>query len=77
MFGSAIGLVKEYPFQFRVQDKTPIRQRPIQYNKDERQWINNYLQIQEELGILQRVKPGEPEPTFVVPVVLVKGGQSQ
>ncbi len=34
------------------------------------------MEAQEKLGIVKKVLPGEPEPRFVVGVVLVKEGQS-
>ena len=77
VFGDAIGTVKEFPFRFRVVDDTPIRQRPIGYSHEERQWIREYMEAQEKLGIVRKVLPGEEEPRFVVGVVLVKEGQSQ
>jgi hypothetical protein len=63
VFGSSIGLAEEFPFLFEVLDETPIKQKAIPYNKTERQWINDYMTSQEELGIYSKVKPGDPEPT--------------
>ena len=77
VFGDAIGRVEEFHFKFTVLDDSPIRQRPIGYSFEERQWIREYMDSQEKLGIVRRILPGEPEPRFVVGVVLVKEGQSQ
>ena len=76
VYGDAIGEVQEFGFRFEVTDPTPIREKPIPYKKEERQWIRGYIQNQVELGILEEVKPGDPEPTFVVGCVLVREGQS-
>lgn len=77
VFGDAIGLVPEFPFRFSVLDATPIKQRPIAYCAGERQWIREYMEGQEALGVVKRVLPGEEEPVFVVGAILVKEGQSQ
>lgn len=53
VFGDAIGRVDEFPFTFKVEDATPIRQRAIPYSKVERAWINDYMAKQCELGILR------------------------
>ena len=39
VFGDAIGRVDEFKFRFTVLDNSPIRQRPIAYAHDEREWI--------------------------------------
>jgi hypothetical protein len=31
------------PFTFEVDNKEPIRSKPIMYPKAEREWINNYM----------------------------------
>jgi hypothetical protein len=36
VYGDAIGRVDEFPFKFRVEDPTPIRQRAIPYSRVER-----------------------------------------
>jgi hypothetical protein len=76
VFGDAIGEVEEFKFGFTVTDDTPIREKPIPYKKEERDWIKNYIKGLCALGILEEVLPGEEEPQFVVGCVLVKEGQS-
>jgi hypothetical protein len=77
VYGDAIGEVTEFEFNFEVLDDSIIREKPIPYARNERQWINEYCEKLCELGILRKLKPGEPDPKFVVGVVLVKDGQSQ
>jgi hypothetical protein len=77
VFGDAIGEVTEFEFRPEVLDDTPIRQKPIPYATKERAWINQYLAKLEELGVVKKLNPGEPEPLFTVGVVLVREGQSQ
>lgn len=43
VFGNAIGLADEHPFNFKVNDPTPIKQRAIPYARPERAWIREYL----------------------------------
>ncbi len=43
VFGDAIGLADRYPFTFKVNSMDPIRQRPIAYAKEEREWIRQYM----------------------------------
>ena len=74
VYGDAIGEVEEFEFSFEVRDPTPIREKPIPYKKEEREWIRGYISNQCDLGILQEIKPGEQEPVFVVGCVLVREG---
>lgn len=74
VFGNSIGCVDEFPFKFNVEDETPLREKPIQYAREERNWIEEYLTDLEELGVVRRINPGDPEPTFAVNAVLVKDG---
>lgn len=43
MFGDAIGEVEEFQFRFTVTDSTPIREKPIPYKREEREWIRKYI----------------------------------
>jgi hypothetical protein len=40
VFGDAIGKCDALPFTFEVENKEPIRSKPIMYAKAEREWIN-------------------------------------
>ena len=50
--GGMLGYVSEYPFSFEVNDMTPIRQKPLPYTKVQKQWIQNYGDQQEKLGVV-------------------------
>jgi hypothetical protein len=76
VYGDAIGEVVEFEFGFEIFDDSIIREKPIPYARNERQWIKEYCDKMCELGILKKLKPGEEEPRFVVGAVLVKEGQS-
>ena len=43
VYGDAIGEVAEFEFRFDVTDPTPIREKPLPYKKEERQWVRNYI----------------------------------
>lgn len=60
-----------------MEDPSPLREKPIQYSKVEREWIELHMAELETLGVVRRVNPGDPEPEFAVGAVLVKDGQSQ
>lgn len=74
VFGNSIGLVEQFPFKFHVEDPSPLREKPIQYARAEREWIEKYMTEQEQLGVVKRVTPGSDEPTFAVGAVLVREG---
>ena len=74
VYGDSIGEVPDYGFKFTVSDPTPIRDKPMPYKKEERQWIREYISNQVELGLLEEVRPGDPDPTFIVNCVLVREG---
>ena len=58
-------------------DERPIRQRPIQYGAQERNWLRQQMSKQQRLGVMRRLVQGvDPTPLFVSNVVLVKGGQT-
>lgn len=78
VFGEAIGECDILPFKFEVTNSAPIRNKPIPYPKEEREWINNYCRSQVELGVMKEIVRGvDKEPAFICNVVLVKEGQSQ
>ena len=77
VFGDAIGEVQDFEFSFKVTDPTPIRHKPITYAREEREFIRDDMAKMCRLGIVKKVEPGDPEPVFVVGIVLVKEGQSQ
>jgi hypothetical protein len=74
VFGDAIGEVVEFEFKPEVISTTPIKEKPIPYSRTEREWIREYLTKLEELGVVKKLMPGDPEPLFTVGVVLVKEG---
>lgn len=74
VWGDAIGEVRDIIFTFKVKDETPIRHKPIQYARPEREFIREDMAKMCKLGILREILPGEEEPIFVVGLVLVKDG---
>ena len=77
MFGDAIGLCSKYPFHFKVTDPEPILSKPIPYAKPQREFLKEYMREQCDLGVMKEIIKGkDPDPIFVVGIVLVAGGQS-
>lgn len=77
VWGSSIGCATQYPFRFEVDDLEKIRKKPTPLPKKARDWVNNYVGEQIELGVLREVdRSNESDPLFVINLVLVKNGQS-
>ena len=65
----------QFQFHIDVADKRPFCHKPIAYPPKAREWLLNYMQSLERLGIVRKVNTlVEPAPTFTCSVVLVPEG---
>lgn len=52
VYGDAIGRVRDLEFTFKVTDATPIRQKPIAYAREEREFIRGDMEKMMGLGVV-------------------------
>ncbi len=72
-----IGYTKDYSFNIPVRDDTSFCHKPIYCPPKAREWLLEYMQSLESLGVVRKVDTlRENPPTFTCFVVLVAQGQS-